>query len=151
MRFGAIIAGSYDTGFLNSLSDGSDGWEFGLKFGKMLLGSNAGLYGDFTYRHLTSSTPDEWEASFGGYKIKGPLTFSLGLREKQSVGGIDILGPGFNLARFTDVREKNSIAEIGVTWAWRPGSTASLGYARTLSGENTPRKNVLISTASFSF
>ena len=151
LRLGAIVAGTYDTGFVNAVSDGADGWDLGLKFGKVFLGHNAGIYGDFTYRFLSSSTPDEWEASFGAYKIVDALTFSLGLREKQSVDGIDILGPGFSLARFPDVREENRTIELGVTWAWRPASTLSLGYARTLDGENTPKKNVLIGTASFAF
>lgn len=150
-RAGAIIAGTYDTGFLNAVSDGADGWELGLKFGKVLLGANAGLYGDFTYRWLSTSTPDEWEASLGAYKIMGPLTASLGWREKQSVGGIDILGAGFSLDRFTDVREKNRTLELGLTWAPREGSTVSLGYARTLDGENSPKKNVLIGAASYGF
>ena len=151
VRLGAIVAGNYDTGFINAVSDGADGWELGVKFGKVFLGLNAGIYGDFTYRFLSSTIPDEWEASLGAYKIVDAFTFSLGLREKQSVGGIDILGPGFSLARFTDVREKNRTIELGVTWAWRDSSTLSLGYARTLDGENTPKKNVLISSASFAF
>lgn len=151
VRLGAIVAGTYDTGFLNAVSDGADGWDIGVKFGKVFLGLNAGIYGDFTYRFLSTSTPDEWEASFGAYKIVNAFTFSLGLREKQSVGGIDILGPGFTLARFTDVREKNRTIEMGVTWAWRDSSTLSLGYARTLDGENSPKKNVLIGSASFAF
>lgn len=144
LRLGAIIAGNYDTGFINAVSDGADGYEIGLKFGKLFLGANAGLYGDFGYRWLSSSTPDEWEASFGIFKTSGQFTYSLGLREKQSVGGIDILGPGFSLDRFTDVREKNRTAEIGLTWNWRPATTLSMGYAHTLDGENTPKKNVVV-------
>ncbi len=151
LRLGAIIAGTYDTGFLNAVSDGADGWEFGVKFGKQLIAANAGLYGDLTYRFLSSSVPDEWEASLGAYKTIDAFTFSLGLREKQSVGGIDILGPGFSLPRFTDVREKNRTIEVGLTWAWRPDSTLSLGYARTLDGENTPKKNVIVGAASLNF
>ncbi|WP_221030768.1 hypothetical protein [Actomonas aquatica] len=151
LRAGAILAGTYDTGFLNAVSDGADGFELGVKFGKQLLAANAGLYGDFTYRFVSTSTPDEWEASIGAYKTIDAFTLSLGLREKQSVGGIDILGPGFTLARFTDVREKNRTVELGLTYAWRPTATLSLGYARTLEGENTPKKNVLIAAASFRF
>jgi len=148
LRLGAIIAGNYDTGFLNAVSDGADGYEIGLKFGKIFLGSNAGLYGDIGYRWLSSSTPDEWEASLGVFKTSGKFTYSVGLREKQSVGGIDILGPGFTLDRFTDVREKNRSAEFGLTWNWRPASTLSVGYARTLDGENTPKKNVIVTAMS---
>jgi hypothetical protein len=151
LRAGGIIAGNYDTGFLNAVSDGADGYEIGLKFGKLFLGANAGLYGDLTYRWLSSSTPDEWEASLGVFKTHGPFTYSAGLREKQSVGGIDILGPGFSLDRFTDVREKNRTAEIGLTWNWRPTSSLSIGYARTLDGENTPKKNVIVMAMGWTF
>ncbi len=148
LRVGGIIAGNYDTGFINAVSDGADGYEVGLKFGKVFIASSAGLYGDIAYRWLSSSTPDEWEASLGVFKTSGALTYSAGLREKQSVGGIDILGPGFSLARFTDVREKNRTAEVGITWNRTEASTLSLGYARTLAGENTPKKNVLVAAMS---
>ena len=148
LRLGGIIAGNYDTGFLNAVSDGADGYEIGLKFGKVFIAQSAGLYGDIAYRWLTSSTPDEWEASLGVFKTSGAFTYSAGLREKQSVGGIDILGPGFSLARFTDVREKNRTMEVGITWNRSEASTLSLGYARTLDGENTPKKNVLVAAMS---
>jgi hypothetical protein len=151
VRVGGIIAGNYETGFLNAVSDGADGAEIGLKFGKIFIAANAGLYGDFAYRWLSSSTPDEWEASVGVFKTSGAFTYSAGLREKQSVGGIDILGPGFSLDRFPDVREKNRSAEIGLTWNWRPTTNLSLGYARTLTGENTPKKNVFVSALNIQF
>lgn len=148
LRIGGIIAGTYETGFLNAVSDGANGIEIGLKFGKVFIGSNAGIYGDFNYRFLSTSTPDEWEASLGFFKTVGAFTYNAGLREKQSVGGIDILGPGFSLDRFTDVQEKNRTVELGVTWNMSAQSFLSLGYARTLDGENTPKKNVIVSAFS---
>ncbi len=148
LRLGAIIAGNYETGFLNAVSDGADGVEAGFKFGKVFLGSSAGIYGDVAYRWLSSSPPDEWEASLGVYKTWGYFTYSLGMREKQSTGGLDILGPGFTLNRFPDLREKNRTVEIGLTWNWRTESSLSLGYARTLKGENTPKKSVVVTALS---
>lgn len=148
LRFGAIIAGSYETGFLNAVSDGADGVEAGLKFGKVFLAANAGLYGDVDYRWLSSSTPDEWEVGLGVYKTFGLFTYSLGMREKQSTDGLDILGPGFTLDRFPDLREKNRTAEIGLTWNWRANSSLSLGYAHTIEGENTPKKSVVVAALS---
>lgn len=151
LRVGGIVAGTYETGFLNAVSDGADGWEVGLKFGKVFIAANAGIYGDVTHRWLSTSTPDEWEAGLGLFKTVGNFTYTIGLREKQSVGGIDILGPGFTLDRFTDVREKNRTAEIGATWNLSSNSFLSLGYARTLDGENTPKKNVLVTAFGIQF
>lgn len=151
VRLGGIIAGDYDTGFLNAVSDGADGVEAGVMFGKILLAHNAGIQGEFTYRWRSSSVPDEWEASFGAFKTVKGLTLSAGLRQKVAVGGIDILGPGFTLDRFTDVREKNLTAEVGVALKVVGDHSLRLGYARTLDGENTPKKNVVVVATTFSF
>ena len=34
LRVGALLAGTYDTGFINAVSDGADGWELGVKIGR---------------------------------------------------------------------------------------------------------------------
>ncbi|GAB5562533.1 MAG: hypothetical protein SynsKO_41800 [Synoicihabitans sp.] len=146
LRLGGIIRGTYDTGFLNAVSDGANGVEAGVKFGKVFIGSSAGIYGDFAYRWLSSTIPDEWEVGLGVYKTWGKLTYSTGFREKHAVDGLDILGPGFTLAGFPDVKEINRSMELGVTWNFKPNSFISLGYARTLEGENTPKKNVIVTS-----
>ena len=150
-RVGGILEGTYDTGFINAVGDGASGFEAGVRFGKVFIPHNAGIYGSVDYRWLNTSTPDEWEASVGAFKTMGGFTFSAGMREKQSVGGIDILGPGFSLDRFPDVREKNLTAEVGATWQRTESSSWSVGYVRTLDGENTPKKNVLVAAMSIQF
>lgn len=151
LRAGGIIRGTYETGFVNAVGDGASGWEAGVKFGKVFQAHNAGLYGDATYRWLNTSTPDEWEISVGGFKTIAQFNLFLGLREKHSVGGIDILGPGFTLDRFTDVKEVNRTIETGIGWSLNPGTWLSLGYVRTLDGENTPKKNVVLLSYSAGF
>ncbi len=148
LRLGGIVRGTYNTGFLNSVSDGANGVEVGAKFGKVFIASSSGIYGDIAYRWLSSTVPDEWEVGLGVYKTWGKLTYSAGLREKHSVDRIDILSPGFTLERFTDVQKKNRSAELSVTWNLKPSSFISLGYARTLDGENTPKKNVIVTAMS---
>lgn len=151
LRVGGIVRGTYDTGFINAVGDGASGWEAGLKFGKVFQSLNAGLYGDATYRWLNTSTPDEWEIGIGGFKTISNFNLFLGLREKHSVDGIDILGPGFTLDRFTDVKEVNRSIETGIGWSLGPQTWLSLGYARTLEGKNTPKKNVVLLSFSSAF
>ena len=143
-RIGGIIAGNYDTGFLNAPGDGASGVEFGLLFGKFFPLLNGGVYGDLGYRWLSSDTPDAWLGSVGAYKILGPITLSAGLREYHSVDGLDILGPGFTLDRFTAVREINRSYEAGLTWRQSDRNSFSVGYAHTFEGENTPKKSVVV-------
>lgn len=144
-RVGGIIAGTYDTGFLNAPGDGASGFEFGLLFAKFIPTWNAGFYGDLGYRWLSGDTPDAWQGSLGAYKTFGTLTFSAGLREYHSTSGIDILGPGFNsLDSFTAVQEINRTYEVGLTWRQSDARSFSIGYAHTFDGENTPRKRVIV-------
>lgn len=151
VRLGGIIAGTYDTGFLNAPGDGADGVEVNLLLGKFFPYLNAGIVGDLSYRWMGSDTPDAWLGSFSAYKIFGDITFSGGVREYHSMDGLDILGPGFTLDRFSAVQEINRSFEFGLTWRQSDRRSFSIGYARTFDGENTPKKNVVVVAGSLVF
>lgn len=67
--------------------------------------------------------------------------------------GRAILGPGFVSSHglaFTAVREINTTFETGLSLPLGP-VTLGLGHARTVAGENTPRKEVYALSAATSF
>lgn len=148
VRVGAIIAGSYDTGFVNAVGNGGSGVEATLLLAKTFPLHGAGLTAELGYRWLDGAVPDAWTAALGAFKTFGTVTFSAGLREYHSTSGIDILGAGFaSLDSFPATREINRTYELGLTWRYDDHIGYSLGYARTLEGRNTAKKNVLIFAA----
>ena len=58
VRVGGIIGGDYDTGYINSLGDGGNGYEISVIAGKF-LGDRVGLSGELGYRDRDSDIPSE--------------------------------------------------------------------------------------------
>lgn len=141
-RVGAIIPGTYDTGFINAVGDGAAGVEAGLLAAKTFVSTGSAIFGDLTWRGYAENVPDAIEASIGVSQQIRTAVFTIGLRHLESLGGPDILGPGFtSIASFSDVKEINTSLELGLSIPVGP-VTAGLGYAQTMAGENTPKKSV---------
>lgn len=145
LRGGAIIEGDYDTGFVTAPGDGSSGAEFGLLAAKSLSATSTTFFGDLAWRGYGSAAPDAVEASLGvSQRLRGVI-LTGGLRHLHSLDGGDILGPDFILPdgsyAFPSVREINTTLEAGLAVPLGP-VTVALGFARTVKGENTPRKTV---------
>lgn len=141
-RAGAIIPGTYDTGFINAVGDGAAGVELGLHAAKTFAGTGSAVFGDLTWRGYAENVPDAVEAAVGVSQQVRSAVFTIGLRHLESLDGMDILGPGFTgIGSFSDVKEINTSLELGLSLPLGP-VTAGLGFARTLTGENTPVKSV---------
>ena len=150
-RVGAIIPGTYDTGFINAVGDGAAGVEVGLHAAKTFAATGNALFGDLTWRGYAEDVPDAIEASVGFSQQIRAAVVTLGLRHLHSLDGVDILGPGFTgLGSFPAVQEINTSLELGLSFPLGP-VTAGLGYARTLTGENTPVKSVYALSFSTSY
>ncbi len=152
-RAGAIIAGTYETGFVNAVGDGASGAELSLLAAKSFPASGTAIFADLTGRVFEGDVPDGFEASTAVSQRVGDLVFTLGMRHQESLDGPDILGPGFVTPRglaFPAVREVNTTLEVGLSVPLGP-VTLGLGYARTLAGENTPRKAVYALSAAATF
>lgn len=147
------MAGTYETGFVNAVGDGASGAELSLLAAKSFPASGTALFADVTGRVLDGDFPDAIEASVAVSQRVRDLVFTLGLRHQQSLDGPDILGPGFVSSHglaFTAVREINTTFEAGLSLPLGP-VTLGLGHARTVAGENTPRKEVYALSAATSF
>lgn len=153
VRAGAIVAGTYETGFVNAVGDGANGAELSLLAAKSFPASGTAVFADVAGRAFDGDVPDAIEASIAVSQRVREFVFTLGLRHQQSLDGLDILGPGFITPdgfAFPAVREVNTSLEAGVSLPLGP-VTLGLGYARTLAGENTPRKEVYALSGATSF
>ncbi|MBC8011537.1 MAG: hypothetical protein H7067_15740 [Burkholderiales bacterium] len=151
LRAGAIIQGTYDTGFINAVGDGASGVEFGVLAAKSLVATGTTFFGDLVWRGYTEDVPDAVEASLGVSQQVQAASLTLGIRHLHSLNGPDILGPGFtSLESFSDVKEVNTSLELGLSIPVGP-VTAGLGYAWTIDGANTPKKHVVALSATTGF
>ena len=124
LRVGAIIAGAYDTGYINSVGDGGNGIETSLVIGR--FGSAAGFSGEIGFRARTSTevNPDAVGAMAGEQvDIPNDMFVNLGLfipagnvvtigvdyRMVNALSGIDIGGEGFSPSRFPGLHEDSHI------------------------------------------
>jgi len=154
VRVGAIIPGSYDTGYINSLGDGGAGVETSLIIGK--FGSAAGVSAEIGYRNRTSTevnTQAVGGAASGGEKVDIPadvflnlglfipagdyLTVGADYRMVNALDGIDIGGPGFSPSRFPGLQEDAHI--VGGRLMADVADNVSLNgfVGRVVAGRNT--------------
>jgi hypothetical protein len=145
VRAGAIIEGDYDTGYITAPGDGSSGVELSLLAAKSLPATSTTLFGDLIWRGYGGAAPDAIEASFGVSQRVRAVVLTGGVRHLHALDGGDILGPGFirpdGSYAFPSVREINTSLEAGLAVPLGP-VTVALGFARTVKGENTPKKTV---------
>ena len=151
IRLGGILQGTYDTGFVNAPGDGASGAELGFLVAKSLPATGTTLFGDATWRTYSEDVPDAIEVSAGISQQIQRAALTLGIRHQESLDGPDILSPGFtSLASFPDVKEINTSVELGLSFPVGP-VTVGLGFAQTISGENTPRKSVYSVSSTYGF
>lgn len=151
LRAGAIIAGNYDTGYINSLGDGGNGYEFSIIVGKF-INNRVGLSAEFGYRSREANIPDETFTNLTGVWLLGDkLSLGLDYRQVDARSGLDIGGEGFDPTRFPEVEEDSEI--IGGRLYYN--ASESLGFAifhaTVVGGRNAPASAVYGATISYSF
>jgi len=124
LRVGAIIAGAYDTGYINSVGDGGNGIETSLIVGR--FGSAAGFSGEIGFRARSSTEvnpnavgamageqvdiPNEMFVNLGLFIPAGDVvTLGVDYRMVNATSGIDIGGEGFSPSRFPGLHEDGHI------------------------------------------
>ena len=124
LRIGAIIAGPYDTGYINSIGDGGNGIETSLIIGR--FGSAAGFSGEIGFRARTSTEvnpmavgamagervdiPNDMFVNLGLFIPAGDVvTVGVDYRLVNAFSGIDIGGEGFSPSRFPGLHEDGHI------------------------------------------
>lgn len=121
VRVGGILAGGYDTGFINSLGDGANGLETSVIIGK--FGRVAGFSAELGYRYRGSTqvNPSAIGPTTSGVPIDVPnelftnlavlvpagdkVTFGVDYRIVNALSGLYLGGPGFSPSRFPALEE----------------------------------------------
>ena len=143
LRGGAIIAGNYTEGELDSIGDGASGWEVSLLAEKE-FGLGFGFYGDFGYRQRADDVPDSLFGNAGLYYSMGSWLVTAGYRFDDSLSGGDIGGAGFGTSfGLPQVEEDDYSIDASLGYTDPGGRFYSLFASHTIDGRNTGEKNFL--------
>lgn len=149
-RIGGIIAGDYDTGYINSLGDGGNGYEASVIVGKF-LGDRFGLSGELGYRDRDNEIPSAIFANVSAlWLLNERFTLGLDYQYVDSESALDIGAPGFSPARFPELEE--DVQSAGVRLFWNLGNVGlNLFHARVVDGRNTAANGITGATVSYFF
>ena len=151
LRAGAIIAGDYETGHINSLGDGGDGFEVSLIVGKF-LSDRVGVSGEFGYRNRDEGIPENYFTNLSGiWLVNSKLSIGIDYKRVDSEPGLAIGGPGFTPAKFPQVEEEWALLGGRVFYSFNDRLSGVLFYSNVVDGKNTPDSSVYGATLSYSF
>lgn len=142
VRLGTIIAGKYETQRPDSIGDGASGYEASLLMGRYITPS-IGLRGELGIRDRNKGVPNETFISVGAdWRILPAFTASVGITDTRASGNLDIGGPGFTPARFQQVAEKRTVANVGLNYAISSRFSVSGNIGKVTRGRNTPKADI---------
>ena len=151
VRGGVVLAGNYETGHINSLGDGADGFELSVIVGEF-VSTQFGLSAEFGYRARGGNVPDETFTNLSGlWLISDRLSLGLDYQLVDAQSGLDIGGPGFDPTKFPEVQEDTQIVAGRLYYAVSERIGLSVFHAGVVKGRNAPASTVYGVTASYSF
>ena len=168
VRIGAIIAGGYDTGYINSLGDGGNGAEASLIVGKFWDVAGASAEVGYRYRASTDVNPRAVGAGTAtgervdipedmflnlGLFVPAGSRFTVGIdyRMVNALSGIDIGGPGFSPSRFPGLEEDRHIAGGRVIASLTEYVSVNGFFGQVVAGRNTANSRIFGVGLSFGF
>ena len=166
LRVGAIVAGGYDTGYINSLGDGGNGIETSLIIGR--FGSAAGFSGEIGYRARTSTEvnpnavgamagdqvdiPNEMFLNLGVFIPAGNVvTLGVDYRMVNALSGIDIGGEGFSPSRFPGLHEDGHIVGGRLIASVTDLVSVNAFFGQVVRGRNIAASRIFGAGLSFGF
>ena len=152
LRAGAIIAGDYQTGYINSLGDGGDGFELSALAGKFFAERFA-LSGEFGYRNRNNDVPDNLFLRLSaGVSLWNRVGLSVNYERIDTPWtSFDIGDPGFSPDRFPEVREEMELIGAGINCAVSDRVNLVFSYASVIAGRNTADSDVFSASLSYAF
>ncbi|MYG47842.1 MAG: hypothetical protein F4164_00430 [Gemmatimonadales bacterium] len=158
-RVGAIIAGGYDTGYINSLGDGGSGVEASFIVGKFW--DAVGVSGEVGYRTRGSTEvnpnavgpstaagetvdiPDDMFVNLWLFvPVSSRLTLGVDYRMVNALSGIDIGGEGFSPSRFPGLEEDARILGGRLIADLTGTLGASAFFGQVVGGRNTAKSRI---------
>ena len=151
LRAGVIRAGDYETGFINSLGDGGDGYEASLVVGKF-VGDQLGLSAEIGLRRRSDDIPDERFANVSGiWFLNESLTLGIEYRVVNSTSGLQIGGPGFAPDRFPETEEDTQTVAARLYYTVNENFSLNLFAGSVIDGRNAAASSIFGAAASYSF
>lgn len=168
VRVGGVLAGAYDTGYINSLGDGGHGLETSLIVGR--FGAAAGFSAELGFRVRGSTevntravggdgaagetvdVPNDVFVNVGLFVPAGnAVTLGVDYRFVNALSGLDIGGPGFSPSRFPALEEDAHI--VGGRLLANVTDTVSLNvfFGQVVAGRNTAASRVFGAGVGFGF
>jgi len=150
VRLGGIVAGSYDTGHINSIGDGKEGLEFSGIIGKF-INDNIALSGEVGYR-LRQDIPDNIFVNVsGGVLLMNSIGISVNYEFENSTSGIDIGTPAFSPPRFPETEEDIHTISSALSFALSEQISLGTSYGRVIEGRNTGASDIFSVSLGYSF
>ncbi len=155
-RAGAIIAGDYDTGAINSLGDGGEGFEISGMAGKFFADRFA-LSSEFGYRNRNKNIPDNLFLRLsGGVLLWNRVGLSINYERIDTPWGSLDIGPGeppgvFSPTRFPEVKEEVELLGGSLSVALTDQINLGLAYATVIAGRNTATADVFSVSLGYAF
>ena len=168
VRVGAIVAGGYDTGYINSLGDGGNGVEASLLVGKFW--DAVGASAELGYRNRTSTDVNPMAVGAGmaageTVDIPADMFFNLGLfvpagsrvtigvdyRMVNALSGIQIGGEGFSPSRFPGLEEDGHIVGGRVIANVTEYVSVNGFFGQVVAGRNTANSRIFGVGLSYGF
>jgi hypothetical protein len=150
-RLGAILSGTYDSGFINSPGDGAFGIEPSLRTGRYYENLRLGYYGSTAFR-IRFDVPDELVGNVGIYTVLfDRLTLNFGYERLHSISGVNFDSPDFRLDRFRELRQESDTIKYGIGYFDGGGRSYNLNFGNVLNGKNVGESFIIDVSASIPF
>ena len=151
VRAGLIAAGGYETGHINSLGDGGNGFEGSVLVGK--FGDRVGASAEAGYRVRGNDIPSDTFFNLAAFvPVNDRITVAADYRMVNgSDSGLDIGGPGFAPDRFPELQEDAQL--LGGRMLATLSDTISVSgfFGQVISGRNTAASRVIGLGVTYSF
>lgn len=146
-----IIAGLYAPTVVDSIGEGASGAQVGVSFGKLVtpkLALTAEIGGRFRFDRV----PEEVFFSLGAsYSVTNRIGLWASINHADSLGGVDVGGPGFAAVGFQGVEEDNNYADFGGSIRLYKGLSLTGSYGRRFLGRNTLQGGFFRTGLSYNF
>ncbi len=152
LRGGAIIAGSYTPGYINSIGDGASGIEVSALAGKYFMDRFA-VSGEVGYRDREGDVPADLFVNLSGGVLVDNIGLSINYKIVDAQSGLQIGVPPFTPGGRVFPMLEEDIQFLSGTMTLNVSDTMNLGlsYGEVIDGRNTSKSKVFSVTMSYQF
>ncbi len=159
LRVGAIAAGAYDTGYINSIGDGGHGIETSLVIGR--FADAAGVSAEIGYRYRTGTEVNPQAVGASGSSeqvdipadvflnvgvfipVGGAVTIGADYQMVNALSGIDIGGAGFSPSRFPGLEEDRHLVAGRLLANVTDTVSVNAFFGQMVAGRNTAASRIV--------